>query len=65
MSKPYLRELHEQLALVEKKIAALEEKSHYHSSALAARFRREDVSEANKLIARRKTLEQRIIDYEP
>lgn len=61
--KPYLSELKIQIEVIDRRLAALEDKA--YQGALSRRFKPEDKEEAKKLLARKKELENRIIFYEP
>lgn len=63
MSRPFLRELQEQLALVNSKLQELEDKAYV--GALSPRFRPKDRERAKELLKRKREIEQSIIDYRP
>lgn len=63
MAHVYLSELQKQLDLVNEKVRELEEAS--YTGALSPRFRKQDIERARMLLARRKVLEERIINYDP
>lgn len=61
--KPFLSEIQKQLDLVNEKIRELE--SDAYSGAMSPRFKKQDIPRAKELLARRKVLEDRIINYDP
>lgn len=63
MSKVFLRELQEQLGLVERKLQELEDKA--YQGALSPRFRPKDRERAKELLKRKKEIEDSIIDFRP
>lgn len=63
MSKPYLRELQEQLALINQKLQELEDKA--YQGALSPRFRPKDRERAKALLKRKSAVEDAIVNYEP
>ena len=63
MAKVYLRELQEQLALINSKIQELEDKA--YAGALSPRFRPKDRERAKELLKRKEEVEQSIINFRP
>ena len=61
--KLFLSEIQKQLDLVNEKIRDLEENA--YKGAMSPRFLKADLPRARELLARRKVLEERIINYDP